>query len=76
MGFLAQSSLFGYSWIQCFLGGKLPEDPLGVFGIRYSVMRIFEADWLCRGSGQLGGEISVTWGMVVAEGRVLGRVFG
>jgi len=23
-----------------------------------------------------GGETSVTWGMVVAEGRALGRVFG
>jgi len=49
-GFLAQSSPFGYSWIQCFLGRKLLEGPSGVCGIRYSVMRIFGVDWLCRGS--------------------------
>jgi len=42
--------LFGYSWIQCFLGRKLPEGPSGVCGIRYSIMRIFGVDWLCRGS--------------------------
>jgi len=65
---------FGYSWIQCFLG-KLPEDPLGVPGIRYSAMRIYGVDWLRCESGLLGGEISETWGMGVAEDRALGRVF-
>jgi len=29
----------------------------------------FHVDWLCRGSELLGGKTSVTWGMVVAEGR-------
>ena len=61
MGFLAQLSLFGYSWIQCFLGRKLPKGPLGVYGIRYSVMRICGVDWLCCGSGLLSGGVSATW---------------
>jgi len=33
-------------------------------------------DWQRRGSGLFGGGISETWGMVVAEDRVLGGVFG
>ena len=55
--------------------GKLREDPLGVSGIRYSAMRIYGVDWLRCESGPLGGEISETWGMMVAEDRALGRVF-
>ena len=35
---------FGYSWMQC-LEGKLPRDPSGVDGIRYSVIRIFVGGW-------------------------------
>jgi len=39
--------LFGYSWIQCFLGRKLPKGPSGVCSIRYSIMRIFGVScWL------------------------------
>ena len=55
--------------------GKLPEDPLGVSGIRYSAMRIYGVDWLRYESGLLGEEISETWGTEVAEDRALGKVF-
>jgi len=38
-GFWPNIPFFGYSWIQCS-EGKLPKDPSGVGGIRYSVIRI------------------------------------
>jgi len=44
----------------------------GVFGIRYSAMRIYRFDWLRCESGLLG-EISETWGMVVCRGPCSGK---
>ena len=49
---------------------------MGVSGIRYSAMRIYGVDWLRCESGLLGGEVSGTWGMEVAEDHAPGKVFG
>jgi len=74
LGFLAQSSPF-WLFLDPVLLGEITRGSFGGFGIRYSAMRIYGVDWLRCESGLLGGEISETWGMVVAEDRALGRVF-
>ena len=55
MGFVAQPFSLSYPWIHC-LEGKLPKDPSGVDGNRYSVMRI-----------SMGGLFHVGWSDYVAD---------